>query len=331
MIVVTGAGGFIGSHLVDRLMEDGGEVVALDLGATTPPNLVRWAGNPQFRYGRCDIRDAASVRGQVPKDTEAVFHMAATVGVRAYIEQPLETIDTIVGGTKNVVETCLRSNARLIFLSTSEIYGKNPKIPWDEESDRVLGPPSVSRWSYSASKGLCEHLVNAVHETHGLPTTIVRPFNVYGPRQRPDFLIPAAIYRTLRGERPLIYDTGGQTRCFTYIGDVVQGLRAALGPKAIGRTFNLGSETERTVAEVVRVVIRECGSSLEPELVQPKEIIGDGYEDVPRRVPNSTRARETLGWVASTPLDAGVRDTVAWARKNPSWLGARATRGTAPP
>ncbi|MGA8543304.1 MAG: GDP-mannose 4,6-dehydratase [Thermoplasmata archaeon] len=319
MIVVTGAGGFIGSHLVERLIADGKDVTALDLPAEIPGNLGEWKKNPRFQYRSCDIRDPVGLRNFIPADSRAVFHLAATVGVRSYIDKPFETIDTIVGGTKNVLEACLRAGVPLVFLSSSEVYGRNPKVPWNEESDRVLGPPSVSRWSYSASKGVCEHLVNAVHESNGLPTTIVRPFNVYGPRQRPDFLVPATIRRILRGERPMVYDTGSQTRCFTFVGDVVAGLVATLGPRAVGRTFNFGSQEEHTVTEVVRRVIRACGSTVEPEYVQTKQVLGEGYDDVPRRVPDSSRARDVLGWEATTKLEDGLAATVEWARKTPTW------------
>ncbi|MHB8352800.1 MAG: NAD-dependent epimerase/dehydratase family protein [Thermoplasmata archaeon] len=320
MIVITGAGGFIGSHLVGRLIGDGHEVSALDIPATVPPNLSEFQGHRSFQYHRCDIRDSRTLGEFLRAPTDAVFHLASTVGVRSYVERPLETIDTIVGGTRNVVEACLRSNSRLIFLSTSEVYGKNPKVPWNEESDRVLGPSSFSRWSYSASKGLCEHLVNAVHAANGLPTTIIRPFNVYGPRQRPDFVVPAAIHRVLRGEPPLVYDSGSQTRCFTFINDIIAGLSATLGPNAVGKTFNFGNEQEHTISEVVDVVLRACGGSLRPSYVKTAQVLGDGYEDVPRRVPDSSRARELLGWVATTSLEEGVRATVDWARKNPAWL-----------
>jgi dTDP-alpha-D-glucuronic acid decarboxylase len=323
VIVVTGAGGFIGSHLVDRLLRNGAEVSALDLTPDLPPNLEAWRGHPHFGYHHCDVRDSHVLREYVSSSTEAVFHLASTVGVRSYVEKPLETIDTIVGGTRNVVEACLHVGTRLVFLSTSEVYGKNPAVPWSETSDRVLGPPSVSRWSYAAAKGVCEHLVNGVHEANGLPTTIVRPFNVYGPRQRPDFVVPAAIYRTLRGERPLVYDTGSQTRCFTFVADVVDALKAMLGPKALGQTFNLGSQEEHTVAEVVGLVVRACGSSVEPEYVKTAQVIGAGYEDVPRRVPNSSHAHDLLGWTASTKLEDGLRATVEWVRKNPTWLRPR--------
>lgn len=320
MIVITGAGGFIGSHLVTRLIHEGKDVRALDLSRAIPPNLMEFEGNPRFEYRPCDIRDLHALRGQIPASVEAVFHMAATVGVRSYIERPIETIDTIVGGTKNVLEACLGTKARLIYFSTSEVYGKNPRIPWRESSDRVLGPPSVSRWTYSSSKGVCEHLVNAVHDANGLPTTIVRPFNVYGPRQRPDFVVPSTIYHVLRGERPQIYDTGSQTRCFTFIDDVVDGLWATLDPRADGETFNLGSQEEHTVSEAVHLAIRACDSSIEPEYVQTSKLLGEGYEDVPRRVPDSSRAREVLGWVARTKLESGLRTTVEWARSHPSWL-----------
>ena len=322
MIVVTGAGGFIGSHLTERLLREGREVLALDLSASLPRNLETVRGLPGFRYGACDVKNPEDVRKAVPKDAEAVFHLASTVGVKAYVSNPLETIDTIVGGTRNLLDACLRGGARFVFLSTSEVFGKNPAVPWPESGDRVLGPPAVARWSYASSKGLCEHLVNAVHEANGLPTTIVRPFNVYGPRQRPDFVIPATVQKVLRGESPLLYDSGRQTRCFTYVGDLIEGLWRTFDTAAVGETFNFGREVENTVAEAVEIVIRVCGSPLRPTLVDSSKLLGNRYEDVPRRVPDASKARRLLGWTASTPLDKGVQETVEWARGAPEWLAA---------
>ncbi len=320
MILVTGAGGFIGSHLVDRLLKENREVLAADVSSTPPPNISGWMGHPGFSYQRCDVRDASTLPPLFKASPEAVFHLAATVGVSSYISKPLETIDTIVGGTRNVLEASLRSNSRLVFLSTSEVYGRNPKVPWKENSDRVLGPPSVTRWTYSSSKGVCEHLVNAVHKTNGLPTTIIRPFNIYGPRQRPDFVVPATVRRVLRGERPQIFDSGGQTRCFTFIDDLIEGLWRTLRDEAAGETFNMGNQEEWTIEAVVKEVIKACGSSIEPIRVSMADTVGNEYEDVPRRVPDSSHAREVLGWVAATSVPQGVRATVEWARRNPAWL-----------
>lgn len=326
MIVVTGAGGFIGSHLVDRLLEDGQEVLGLDLTPELPENLAATRKHPRFRYHLCDVRDGPSLEKYVPAATTAIFHLAATVGVSSYVERPLETIDTIVGGTRNILETALRRKTHFIFLSTSEVYGRNPQVPWSEGADRVLGPPSVQRWTYSTSKGLCEHLVNAMHQSAGLPTTIVRPFNVYGPRQRPDFVVPASIWRVLRGERPVVYDTGTQTRCFTFIDNLVDGLVRTLDRKAVGETYNMGSQEEHTISEVVAEVLRACGSSLQPLLVPAEQVVGSSYEDVPRRVPDTAKVRAHLGWSASIPLSEGIRATVGWARANPRWLS-----GSGPP
>jgi dTDP-alpha-D-glucuronic acid decarboxylase len=323
MIVVTGAGGFIGSHLVDRLLDDGEEVVGLDLPSELPHNLARHRNHPRFRYHACDVRDAVGFAKRVPESTTALFHLAAHVGVTSYLDRPLETIDTIVGGTRNALEVCLPRKTHLIFLSTSEVYGRNPHVPWAEGADRVLGPPTVSRWTYSTSKSLCEHLINAVHQTDRLPTTIVRPFNVYGPRQRPSFVVSAAVWHVLRGERPLLYDTGTQTRCFTFIGDLVDGLMRTRDPKAVGETYNLGSQEEHTVSEAVEGVLRACGSTLEPLPVNTETALGSVYEDIPRRVPDSTKARTHLGWAASTPLSEGIRATVEWARATPEWLADR--------
>jgi UDP-glucose 4-epimerase len=228
-------------------------------------------------------------------------------------------------GTRNVLEAASEQGSKVVLASTSEVYGRNPKVPWREDDDRVLGSTTVDRWSYSTSKATCEHLALAVHHGRGMPLTIVRYFNVYGPRQSPIYVISRAIQRILTGKPPLLYDGGEQTRCFTYVDDVVDGtIRAALSDQANGEVFNLGSMNERTVKEATELVLSYSGTSLEWEEFRTDEQFGAGYQDISRRVPDTAKARAVLGWSASTELGEGIRRTIEWARDHPDWLDAHA-------
>jgi dTDP-alpha-D-glucuronic acid decarboxylase len=326
VIVITGAGGFVGSHLADSFLSRGEPVLGLDLPKKVPSNLANAAQRPGFSYRACDVTRPDSVRRSLPSAPEAVFHAAASVGVGAYVGDPMQTIESIVLGTRNLLRTCLGSSTRFVFFSTSEVYGRNPAVPWTEEADRVLGPPSIDRWSYSSSKGLAEHLVNAARTQHGLATTIVRPFNIYGPRQRPAFVIPLTVHRVLNRRRPVIYGDGRQTRCFTYVGDLLRGLLDVFDrPTAVGETFNFGNPTEITIERAVREVLAVCGSDLEPEFQRHESRFGSSFEEILRRVPDVAKARRLLGWEPETDLRAGLESTVRWARDEPSWLRRRAS------
>ncbi len=322
MIVVTGAGGFIGSHLTDALLARGEEVLALDLPGGLPGNLREASLRPGFTYRRCDMTRANLVNKALSGRPSAVVHAAATVGVDSYHRTPMTTIESGVLGTMAVIHACRKAPAtRCLYLSSSEVFGRNPKVPWAENADRVLGDPSLDRWSYSSSKGICEHLVNAAHTQYGVATTIVRPFNIYGPRQRPSFVVPITVHKLLNGRPPVIYGDGLQTRCFTYIGDLVEGLLRALDSNAaVGETFNLGNPRERTILELVRETAKACGSDLKARHEDPRATFGAGFEEIPRRVPDVRKAARILKWTPRTDLPAGLKATVAWARSNPEWL-----------
>lgn len=317
-IAVTGSGGFIGSHLVDKLLSQGNEVIAIDVSN-------RNVGEPKKNYDfiKCDITDQRLVKKIITEDVDMVYHLSAVVGVKNYCADPLKVLDVNVGGTRNVLEAAMRHNVKFIMASTSEIYGKNPAVPWKEDSDRVLGSPSIDRWSYSTSKSLCEHMLFAVHRTSGLPTVILRYFNVYGPRQAPYFVVPACIKSVLNGQPPLVYDTGNQTRCFTYVSDAVDGtLKAAEHPKAVGDVFNIGSSKESRVKDVVNMVIELAGrkGKLKYKRLDTRAHYGKLYEDIGRRIPDVSKAKKVLGWEAKVPLDEGLKLTIDWCRKNSWWL-----------
>ena len=315
-VVVTGGGGFIGSHLIGALLTRGDEVTVIDLCEDIPWRLSHLSGRGNLRYVAADVRDRQKCEEAIPGSCSKIFHLAAVVGVRNYCSDPLETIDTNIGGLRTILGAALLRGSKIIFASTSEVYGKNSKVPLGEDSDRVLGPTSIDRWSYGSSKAICEHMLFATHRKHSLPMVIVRLFNAYGPRQKPIFAIPAMIDEVVNGRGPRVYDSGEQTRCFTFADDVIEGiLRASERPLAEGQAFNIGSSQEITMASLARKVIDVGGKSgeLEPRFVDTKGIYRS-YEDPSRRVPGVSRAKEVLGWAAKTSLDTGLRKTFEFVR-----------------
>jgi UDP-glucose 4-epimerase len=323
VVMITGVAGMIGSHLADALLARGHVVYGMDVVPLQDANNLRVArDNPNFRYTEGDIRDPGDLRAFFRPDATVVYHLASVVGVRRYMEDPLSLIDVAIIGTRNLISLCVEHNVRILFTSTSEVYGRNPAVPWKEVDDRVLGSTSVDRWSYSTSKALVEHMLFGVHRKFGLPMSIVRFFNVYGPRQNPIYVVSQSIHRALNGRAPDVYDGGGQTRCFTYVDDVIDGIiAAATSPAAIGEVFNLGREVPTTMAEVVSLCLRYAGAAeLSPVDVRTDEKYGAVYEDIVHRVPDASKALRLLSWRATTPVDDGIRRTVEWARENPWYL-----------
>ena len=324
-VMVTGAAGFVGSHLIEALLGHGHVVHALDIAdPAAAHNLDEVREHPNLHYTRADVRDAEALRAWYRPEADTLYHLASVVGVHLYMEDPLGLIDVVVGGTRTLLELAATHDTRLLFASTSEVYGKNPTIPWREDADRVLGPTSVDRWSYSSSKAVCEHMIYGMARARGLRFSIVRFFNVYGPRQNPIYVVSQSVYKALRGERPYVYDTGAQTRCFTYVGDIIEGvIRAGEAPQALGEAFNLGRAHESTITEVVDLVCAHAGLASTPIAFDTTVEYGSAYEDIERRVPAVDKARELLGWQAATTLDEGIGRTVEWARANPWYLTDR--------
>ncbi|KDN22764.1 NAD-dependent epimerase/dehydratase family protein [Amycolatopsis rifamycinica] len=312
--VVTGGTGFVGSHLVERLVDRGDRVTVLD--AVAPRFPVEGV-----RYVTGDLRDTAKLAEVIRPGVDVVYHLAAVVGVDQYLARPLDVIDINYAATRSVLDLALEAGAKVVLASTSEVFGKNPAVPWDEDGDRVLGGTSHDRWSYSSSKALAEHLTFAFVRQRGLDATIVRYFNVYGPRQRPAYIVSRSIHRALNRRSLVVYDEGRQTRCFTFVDDAIEGtLRAADHPGSTGQAFNIGSMVETTVGEVVRLIGEITGVAGVVD-VDTGEKLGASYQDLPRRVPNNAKAQAILGWRPETALRDGLVKTVEWARGADWWLG----------
>lgn len=324
-VMVTGAAGFVGSHLIERLLEMGQTVYGLDIAELDQAkNLEAVKDHPNFHYTKGDIRDLDTIKAFFRPEAGVLYHLASVVGVRRYMEDPLSLIDIAIIGTRHLIALCVEHDVRILFTSTSEVYGRNPAVPWSEDGDRVLGATSVDRWSYAASKGVCEQMLYGVHRKTGLPFSVVRFFNVYGPRQTPIYVVSQTVQRVLNGEAPDLYDGGQQTRCLTYIDDAIEGtILAATRPEAIGEVFNIGNAVENTMAEVVEMTLEAAGSDLKPIPVDTSEKYGAVYEDIGRRVPAVDKAERILGWKAGISAKEGIAKTVAWARETPWYLALR--------
>ena len=322
-VVVTGGYGFIGSHLVSALLDRGDFVTIFDFAKNTRDSSIDFDRHANFRFVQGDVTDLTALEQALTPGVDIVFHLAAVVGVKNYLNDPLRVLDVNVTGTRNALELSHRHGTRVVFASTSEVFGKNPNPPFAEDDDRVLGSTRTARWSYSTSKGMAEHLVFAMHAAYGLPVTVVRYFNVYGPRQNPIFVVSQTIHRILNGLPPLLYDSGDQSRCFTYVDDAVAGtLLASESSAAIGEAFNIGSMTETTIGEVIDLAIKiaNVDSVSGVEYVDTATQYGGRYEDIPRRIPDSTKAQRKLGWRLQVDVEEGIRRTIDWARANPWYL-----------
>ncbi|KAB1140772.1 NAD-dependent epimerase/dehydratase family protein [Streptomyces luteolifulvus] len=328
--LVTGGAGFIGSHLVDALLADGKEVVVLDnLSTGRMANLARAQKQPRFRFVHGSVLDPLLV-DELARECDTVIHLAAAVGVKLIVEQPLKSFITNIRGTETVLESAQRHSLRVLVASTSEIYGKNSSGPLGETSDRILGTPSVVRWSYSTAKAVDEILTGLYHRERGLKGTIVRFFNTVGPRQSPAYgmVIPRFARQAVRGEPLTVHAAGEQRRCFLHVADAVEALMLLLGnPAAEGDTFNVGSSEEISVRELAERVIAQSGSASPLEYVPYAEAYGAGFEDMQRRVPDTTKLRTLTGWQPRHTLSDVLTDAIADARDEMNRLASTSVPG----
>ena len=312
-ILVTGGAGFIGSHLVATLVRDGHQLTVVDnLSTGNLSNLTLVANDIKFIEG--DILNADLVESEVRR-ADLVYHLAAAVGVGNIMANPLESIITNTTGTEHVLRSCHRHSTRVVLASTSEIYGKTPKLPMAEDDDRILGSTAISRWSYSTSKALDEHLAFAF-ATEGLRVSIVRYFNSYGPHldEKGYGSVIANFIRQARDGDPLtVHGDGLQTRCFTFVADTVRGtILAGTKDEALGSVYNIGSNFEVSIADLARLIVDKTKSSSPITNVSYEQRYGTSFEDTRRRVPSLDRARDVLGYTPTIGLAEGLDRTLAW-------------------
>jgi len=316
-IGITGVAGFIGSNLADALVGKHSVVGVDNLSMGTITNVEHLLDRKDFEFHQIDVRDAGALRTAL-RNVDRIVHLAAFKIPR--YGNALETLDVNSLGTRHVLEISRGSDRRVILASTSDIYGKNPCLPFSETSDSIMGPTTVGRWAYAVSKLYDEHLALAYQAAHGVPVTILRFFGSYGPRHHlswwggPQSVFISAV---LRDEPIEIHGDGQQTRSFTYITDLVNGIVRAIDfdgtPTAI---FNLGNTEEVTILELARLVKEACDTPHELKLnMIPYTTFGGNYEDVRRRIPDIAHAREVLGFEPKVSLPEGLRPTVAWQRK----------------
>jgi UDP-glucose 4-epimerase len=322
-VLITGGAGFIGSHLVEHLLARGDEVAVLDdLSTGSLDNLEAVRGHAGLEVVVGSILDRAALE-RMTAGRDRVYHLAAAVGVRLIVDHPLTGMRTNIHGTENVLDACRDTGTPLLLVSTSEIYGKNASDRLGEESDRILGSPLLSRWTYAAAKGIDEAFAHAYWTEFGLPVSIVRLFNTVGPRQtgRYGMVVPTLIGQALRGEPLTVFGDGRQTRCFSYVGDVVPAIRAiADDPRSQGNAFNLGGAQEIAIGDLAERIVELLGSSSEIVRVPYEQAYGAGYEDMRRRVPDNTRAEELVGFIPRTGVDEIIRIVAA---STPALTGIR--------
>jgi len=316
-ILVTGGAGFIGSHLVDRLLADGHQVTVLDnLSTGREANLAHLAARSDLHFERGSVLEEPLVAALVSR-ADLVFHLAAAVGVGHVVRDPLWTLLTNTQGTELVLKHAAGRGVRLVFASSSEVYGISETLPFREDGPRVLGPTWIHRWGYSTSKALDEHLCFA-YTDHGLPMSIVRYFNVYGPRLDPagyGSVMARFLSQALAGEPLTVHGDGQQTRCFTYVSEAVDAtVRAGTLPQALGQVYNVGSSFEIAIGDLAGLVRTVTGSRSEIVHLPYDQAYGPGFADTRRRVPDTTKAWHDLGWRATINLDAGLASLVAERR-----------------
>lgn len=297
--LVTGGAGFIGSHLVERLLAEGWEVVAVDdLSTGNSDNIAGIGKDQQFKFVNDTVLNKELMQRLI-EETDVVYHLAAAVGVQLSVDEPVHTIETNVHGTEVVLRAANKLGKKVLLASSSDVYGKSAAIPLREDDDTVLGSTKYSRWAYACSKAIDEYLGLAYYQEHGLDVVVARFFNTVGPRQtgRYGMVLPRFAEWALKGEPLLIYGDGQQTRCFGYVGDVVGGVIALMNcPEAPGRVYNIGSQEEVTIERLADMVIEMAGSKSDKKFISYEQAFGKPSDDMRRRVPSLDRIGETVGY-----------------------------------
>ncbi|MEZ4861966.1 MAG: GDP-mannose 4,6-dehydratase [Caldilineaceae bacterium] len=315
-VLITGGAGFIGSHLARRLLERGDHVAILDNLATGNfRNIEPLIKSPHFAFAIDDLSNTL-VLDRLASQADAIVHLAAAVGVQLVVEKPTETIETNVLGTHAVLAAARRYRCRTLIASTSEVYGKGARIPFSEEDDLLLGPSSRSRWSYATSKLLDEFLGLAAYNEYGLPVTIMRFFNTVGPGQtgRYGMVVPRFVRQALQGEAITVYGDGEQSRCFCHVYDTVRAIIALLDQpeRTSGEVYNIGSKDEITINQLAHTVIERTDTTSAITLIPYSDAYAPGFEDLRRRVPDTTKIQQAVAWQPQHTLAEILDDVIAF-------------------
>ena len=314
--LVTGGAGFIGSHLVEKLISRGDQVVVFDnLSTGSASNLSGTKGKIKFEQG--NILDRAVI-DKLVSESDYVVHLAAALGVFNIVNKPLESLKTNLQGSEVVLEACDKYRKPALIASTSEIYGKNDKVPLNEEDDRIIGHPLKSRWSYSEAKAVDESLAYFYYLENKLPIRIVRFFNTVGPRQVGHYgmVVPRFVSAALKNEPLSVYGSGDQIRCFCHVDDAVRALLLVMdSDKAVGEVFNVGNNQQITIMELAKKVIELTGSSSTIEKIAYEKAYPEGFEDMQRRVPDIAKIKQVLGWLPEINLEQIIKDIAAFNSK----------------
>jgi UDP-glucose 4-epimerase len=309
--LITGGSGFIGSHLTTALLKRGDSVVVLDdLSTGDAKNLKEFSANPNLEIVSGSILDPATA-GSLVANVDHVLHLAAAVGVFNIVNNPLKSLETNIGGTENILDACAKYSKPFFLTSSSEIYGKNTSVPLSEESDRIVGSPLKSRWSYSEAKAIDESLAYFHYTQNKLPIRIVRLFNTVGPRQIGQYgmVVPRFVSAAISGDAISVYGDGKQSRSFCHIDDVIEALLLVIdSPKAVGQVYNVGNNFEISIADLANKVIEVTKSSSNIELKPYAEAYGPGFEDLERRVPDISKIKTELGWAPKRDLTQVIED-----------------------
>lgn len=319
--LITGGAGFIGSHLSEVLLARGDSVTVIDdLSTGRIDNIDPLTANANFRFAIETISNEI-VLDRLASECDILIHLAAVVGVKLVVESPVHTITTNINGTEVVLKAARRYRVPTLIASTSEVYGKGLSLPFAEDDDVLLGATRHHRWAYAASKMVDEFLGLAYHREYGLPVTLFRLFNTVGPRQvgRYGMVMPRFVGAALAGEPLTVYGTGTQSRCFCHVQDVVRAIIAlSEEPSAAGQVYNIGATQPISILNLAKRVIELTGSSSEIVFVPYKEVYPEGFEDMQRREPDTSRLHELTGWTPERTLDDIIRDIVHWLRDNNS-------------
>ena len=317
-VLITGGAGFVGSHLSEAFLERGDEVFILDnLSTGSIDNVVHLKENPRFHY-TIDTVTNEPVLAELIDRCDIVVHLAAAVGVKLIVEQPVHTIETNVHGTEVVLKHANKKKKLVLIASTSEVYGKSTDVPFREDADLVLGPTTKHRWAYACSKMIDEFLALAYWKERKLPVIVVRLFNTVGPRQTGQYgmVIPNFVRQALAGQPITVFGDGSQSRSFTYVGDVVKAMVALIDePRAIGQVFNIGNGNEITIGALAAKVKKMTSSGSEIVTIPYEKAYEAGFEDMPRRVPDITRIKALVGYEPTVELDETLTRVIEYFRQ----------------